>query len=206
MNTLSMRSLIAALLVMAFAGLQAQDISENESNSLGDQYNELKAKSNNYQIYKVVKEASLDAFWSSVRDTLGNERREINELNAEVKNLKAEVNSLNDQVAERDKALEEQAYQIDHMSFLGIQLTKGTYITVTWVIIFALFITALVLYFRFQSAHSVTAKTKKEFSTLQDEFDAHRQRTRESETKLKRDLQTEINRVEELKAQLDGNG
>lgn len=200
-----MRSLFAALLLMAFSALQAQDLSENESNSLGDQYNELKSKSNNYQIYKVVKEASLDAFWSSVRDTLANERKEINELNAEVKNLKAEVKSLNAQVEDRDNALEEQAFQIDHMSFLGIQLTKSTYITVTWIIIFALLITALVLYFRFQSAHSVTAKTKKEFATLQEEFDAHRQRTRDTETKLKRDLQTEINTVEELKAQLEGN-
>jgi peptidoglycan hydrolase CwlO-like protein len=200
-----MRSLFAIFLVMCTTALQAQENQESESNNLGDQYNELKSKSNNYQIYKVVKEASLDAFWASVSDTLANERKEITSLKAEVKNLKSEVSSLNNQVSERDEALEEQAYQIDHMSFLGIQLTKGTYITVTWIIIFALLITALVLYFRFQSAHSVTAKTKKEFNSLQEEFDAHRQRTRDNETKLKRDLQTEINRVEELKAQLEGN-
>jgi hypothetical protein len=37
---------------------------------------------------------------------------------------------------------------------------------------------------------------------LQEEFEDHKKRTREKETKLKRDLQTEINQVEELKAKL----
>jgi septal ring factor EnvC (AmiA/AmiB activator) len=72
-------------------------------------------------------------------------------------------------------------------------------------LIFALLIAALVLYFRFQSANRITQQTRKEYQTLQSEFDEHRQRTRENETKLKRDLQTEINRVEELKGK-SGSG
>lgn len=199
----AMKSCFAALAALLFTfTLSAQD--EEAANTLPEQYENLKSKSNNYQIYKVVKEASLDEFWSGVKDTISDERARIKALNAEVTDLKKEVTSLNEEVASRDAALEEQEFMIEHMSFLGIPLTKTAYITFTWILIFGLFIAAAVLYFRFRSAHRVTAQTRKEMHVLQDEFDSHRKRTRENETKLKRDLQTEINRVEELRNKSEG--
>src|SRR6056297_453354 len=72
----------------------AQDDNAPESNSLDDQFNELKKSSNNYQDYKVVKKVSLDRFWSSVADTLEENNAEIKNLKEEVKSLKAEVSSL----------------------------------------------------------------------------------------------------------------
>jgi septal ring factor EnvC (AmiA/AmiB activator) len=194
----------AFALLLAVSALMAQETTTVDE-TLKNQFDELKSKSNNYQIYKVVKESSLDNFWSSVRDTIKADRTKINELLKEVAALKSEVSSLNAQVAERDAKLEEQVYQIEHMEFMGIGLTKGTYIVFTWILIFALLIAALILYFRFQSANKVTVQTRKEYQSLQNEFEEHRQRTRENETKLKRDLQTEINRVEELKGK-SGSG
>ncbi len=198
LKSTAMKFCFAAAAVIFFtAALHAQD--EGTANTLPEQYETLKSKSNNYQIYKVVKEAALDDFWSGVKDTLRDERARIEALNAEVADLKKKVASLNKEVASRDASLEEQEFMIEHMSFLGMPLTKTAYITLTWVLIFGLFIAAAVLYFRFRSAHKVTAATQKEMRTLQDEFESHRKRTRENETKLKRDLQTEINRVEELR-------
>jgi septal ring factor EnvC (AmiA/AmiB activator) len=194
----------AFALLLAVSALMAQETTTVDE-TLKNQFDELKSKSNNYQIYKVVKESSLDNFWSSVRDTIKADRTKINELLKEVAALKSEVSSLNAQVAERDAKLEEQVYQIEHMEFMGIGLTKGTYIVFTWILIFALLIAALILYFRFQSANKITVQTRKEYQSLQNEFEEHRQRTRENETKLKRDLQTEINRVEELKGK-SGSG
>jgi len=198
-----MRALIFSLSLLIGSIAMAQD--DNESNSLQDQYNDLKAKSNNYQIYKVVKETSLDAFWASAKDSLKIERSRIQALQTEVNGLNKEVAQLQTQVSTRDEQLAEQEHQIEHMSFLGASLTKSSYITLTWAIIFALLIAAVIFYVRFYSANSITSKTRAEMQQLQEEFEHHRQRTRDNETKLKRDLQTEINRVEELKAQLEGN-
>lgn len=198
-----MRTLLLTFFIAFASVLNAQDT--EEANTLPNQYDDLKSNSNNYQIYKVVKETSMDAFWFSVRDTLKAERAEITSLKNEVAGLKKEVSSLNAQVSERDTKLQEQEHMIEHMSFLGISLTKGTYVAFTWVLIFILFAAALVLYFRFHGAHKVTAETRREIESIQLEFESHKQRTRENETKLKRDLQTELNRVEELKAQLEGN-
>ncbi len=199
-----MKILITAFaFLFAFHGLIAQD-SDGPAN-LGQQYDELKSSSNNYQIYKVVKETALDNFWNTVKDTLNSQNARIDALTKEVNGLNSEVSTLNAQVTERDELLENQDYQIETMEFLGIGLTKSSYIVFTWVLIFALLITALLLYYRFKTANSVTVSTRKEYEALQIEFDAHRQRTRENETKLKRDLQTELNRVEELKGMIGGD-
>jgi len=193
----------AIVLIIAIpftAGAQAGG--NDDANTLEEQYFELKDESNNYQVYKVVKEAKMDAFWSSVADTLSENRSEIIELKAEVKSLKSEVSTLEAGIAERDSSLSDQSYMIEHMSFLGLDMTKSGYSTMTWSIIFILIIAVLILYFRYNSANRVTRTTKKEFDSLHEEFEDHKKRSREKETKLKRDLQTEINRVEELQSKL----
>lgn len=169
------------------------------SNDLHSQFKEMKSSSNSYQIYKVVKETSLDNFWKSIADTLKEDRNQIKSLNTEVAGLNNELSGLKNQVNERDASLEEQEYQIEHMSFLGMGLTKATYVTFTWALIFILFIAALILYFRFNSANKVTVKAKNEYNALDEEFEAHKKRSRETESKIKRELQTEINTVQELK-------
>ena|SRR5690606_23356332 len=191
--------------IIAFFTISLTALSQGEpkeANDLQKQFQEMKSTSNNYQIYKVVKESSLDNFWKSVADTLKEDRNQIKSLNAEVAALNIELSDLKNQVSERDASLEEQEYQIEHMSFLGMGLTKGAYVTFTWILIFILFIAALILYFRFNSANRITIKAKSEYNALDEEFEAHKKRSRETESKIKRELQTEINMVQELKQKL----
>lgn len=192
-------------LITLFLILSATAFSQDEPevrNDLKNQFQEMKSSSNNYQIYKVVKESSLDNFWKSVADTLKVDRNQIQSLNAEVAGLNEEVAELKDQVSERDASLEEQEYQIEHMSFLGMGLTKATYVTFTWILIFILLIAVIILYFRFNSANKITVAARNEYASLNEEFEAHKKRSRETESKIKRDLQTEINTVQELKQKL----
>lgn len=191
--------LFIALLVSSIGFSQSDSL---QANDLESQYLTLKDKSNNYQVYKVVKEASMDQFWNSVDDTLATNRTQISALNQEVKSLKAEVSNLNTQVSERDANIVDQASQIENMNFLGMSISKGSYVAFSWSIIFALIIIALVLFMRFKSAHSVTKQAKTDHETVTQEFEAHKQRARENESKLKRDLQTELNLVVDLKQKL----
>lgn len=183
------------------SGAQTTQTGDGEeiSNDLNAQFEQLKSRSNNYQEYKVVKKTALNSFWNSVEDTLKANGSEIHSLKGEVRDLETEVADLKTQVANRDKALDEREFQIEHMDFMGMSLTKSTYITLTWTLIFVLLIAVVVLWVRFKSAHSVTRNTRDELRVLQDEFDQHRKNSREKETKLRRDLQTEINRVEEFR-------
>lgn len=193
--------LIALLATLPFSGI-AQEGDSDEPNTLENQYIKLKKNSNSYQQYKVVDKIKFDGFWSAVEDTLNENSAEISGLNTEVVTLKKTVSTLESNLTERDSSLSNQSYQIEHMSFLGIDMTKGGYITFSWVIIFVLILAVLILFFRFSSANKTTKGTKKDFSQLQEDFDEHKRKKRDKETKLMRDLQTEINRVEKLKGKL----
>lgn len=202
---MKLKLIILVFTLFTFSNGFCQTAAQDEAqtvNTLSSQYKQLKDEANNYQIYQVVKESALDNFWGSVADTLHETSVTIASLNAEVAKLKNQVKELKSQVAERDTSLSKQEYNIDHMSFLGMMLTKSTYVVITWIIIFILLIIALILFFRFQNANKVTVRTRKEFAQLQEEFEMQRKKARETESKIKRDLQTELNRVEELKSQL----
>lgn len=209
MKRLNMKPKVLLLLCVALgtfsitsAQTEGTSSDTEDSNELEAQFERLKDRSNNYQEYKVVKKTALNAFWNSVEDTLDDTREEINELKSEVAKLESQVGDLENQVSQRDKALEEREFQIEHMDFLGMSLTKSTYITFTWTLILILVIAVIVLWIRFKSAHSVTRNTREELRILQEEFEEHRKNSREKETKLRRDLQTEINRVEEMRGKL----
>ena len=192
------------VLVFLFSSLtsfsqDSQEETTEPDNTLENQFREMKASSNTYQIYKVVKMTSLDQFWKSVADSLKVERDEVKSLKTEVGSLNSEVGNLEGQISERDAHMEDQEFQIEHMSFLGMSITKGAYVTITWIIIFILFFAAIILYFRFKNANRVTVKAKNEYSELNEEFENHKKRSRETESKIKRELQTELNTVQELK-------
>jgi septal ring factor EnvC (AmiA/AmiB activator) len=205
MKKLRLKHSIFFLLTLFSVTLFAQGEEEEEvPNTLEYQFIQLKKKSNNYQQYKVVEKIKLDNYWFSVRDTLEETGAEIRSLKKEVASLNSQVGNLQNEVTEKQDSLANQAYQIEHMSFLGMDMTKTGYKTFSWVLIFALLVVVIVLYMRFSSANKVTQTTRSEFSELSNEFEEHKQRTRERETKLKRELQTEINKVEEMKSKLGG--
>lgn len=193
--------LLTTFALLSYIAAFSQEDSDS-SNTLFDQFENLKKTSNNYQNYEVIDRAKLEAFWSQIDDSLTVQQQEISSLKKDLSSTQQNVSNLESQVSERDSKIGEQAELIDNMSFLGIQIGKGTYVTITWAIIFALIALVLIIYFRFKNANKVTTETRKEIQSLQEEFETHRQRSRENETKIKRDLQTEINRVEELKERL----
>jgi outer membrane murein-binding lipoprotein Lpp len=189
------------LLPLLFAIISFSLNAQDSSNTLNAQFEKLKSESNNYQIYKVVEKSALNDFWDTVEDTLNDNAAKINKLQSDVNKLSGNVSKLENTVEQKDKELEDQASKIENMQFLGMDMTKSSYVIFTWTIILVLFIIVLVLYFRFKKANRVTKQKRIDYNELQEEFEAHRKRSRETETKIKRDLQTEINRVEEMKSQ-----
>ena len=192
------KSLLIGLFFISVASLYAAP----PAATLKQQFEELKEGSNSYQDYKVVKETRLNAFWHTVADTLAQyqqqvaaNRKQISELSQEVAVVKGQLNEQQSQVSslEHDKA---------RITFLGMDLLKNTYTTVVWLLIGTLFVTLLTLLYRFRISHRITAGTQRDHAHLQEEFEEFRKRAHEREVRIKRELQTERNRVEEIKQKL----
>lgn len=58
---------------------------------------------------------------------------------------------------------------------------------------------AALAYMMFMKSNRVTSRSRKELGALEQEFEDHKNKARETQVKLKRELQTSINKMEEMK-------
>ena len=184
---------IIGILFVAVAHLSlAQD-------SLQVKYQNMIESTETFNQYKVIPRTMLDAFWAEAVDSLQQNGRAIRSLSGQVQSQSDSIRSL---TAQRDNVqgqLDESLTLNDSISFLGANLTKGTYHFIVWGLILALVVTAIVFYVMFLNSNRVTSRSKKELETLQLAYEEHKNQSREKQVKLKRELQTAINTIDEMK-------
>ncbi|MEQ9022021.1 MAG: hypothetical protein RLN82_04575, partial [Pseudomonadales bacterium] len=104
------------------------------------------------------------------------------------------------ELAEVQARLDESLELNDTIYFLGIPFSKVGYHIMVWVIIIALAVLGVMAYFMFIRSNSVTKRAKREFDSLQAEYEEHKTKARETQVKLKRELQTAVNQLNERRS------
>lgn len=193
--------------VFVFVGSSFVCFSQTESASEGNQplrtqFQEMLDKSETYTDYKVIRRTNLDQFVRAMQDSLNTNRAEINQLKGTIATQKEEINSLRGRISVLEGQLAESEKLRDSLSFLGLNINKATYHTIVWIIIAALVVFGIFMYSSFYRSNKITAKSKKEYESLKTEFEEHKKKSHERQIKMGRELQTERNKVEELKAKL----
>lgn len=193
---------IVLLLLISSADISAQNEAKGGSQTLREQFQEIIDKSETYTEYKVIRRTKLDQYSKSVQDTLNTNRSQINGLNRKVADQQDQISSLRGQITALEAQLADSEEQRNNLSFLGINLNKATYHIIVWVIIAALAVFGIIAYSSFMRSNVITTKTKKEYKELEVEYEDHKRNSHERQIKTGRELQTERNKVEELKAKL----
>ncbi|NJN25106.1 MAG: hypothetical protein HC819_03530 [Cyclobacteriaceae bacterium] len=170
--------------------------------SLKSQFQEMIDKAESYTEYKVIKRTTLNEFYGSVQDSLSANRSEIGSLNNQVADQKSQIKQLSDRITSLEEQLAKSEELRESLSFLGLNLNKTTYHWIVWILILGLAIFGFFAYTSFVRSNAITNKTKKEYTTLETEFDEHKKSSHEKQIKIARELQTERNTVEELKGKL----
>ena len=176
-------------LYLAFLNSQAQ--------SLQEKYDEMLEKTETYEQYKVIPRTRLNAFWSETVDSLNDQATTINALRSEVATQQIEINSLKNEIAEIQVKLDESLRLNDSIYFIGIPFSKIGYHIMVWLIIAVLTTLGALSYLMFLRSNRITSKVKREYETLDKEFEEHKTNAREKQVKLKRDLQTAVNQLNE---------
>lgn len=195
--------LIIGMIFLASTVVIGQDIevsgdTTEGSNTLSQQFNSLKDNSNSYQEYKVIKLTSLNTFWSNVNDSLAAIQKEIIVANNNITSLQQNLDSLKNKLEAREAALEKSEYDIAHLSVLGMDVQKESYVSFTWGVFFVLLLLLGIAIAKYRSSNKVAVEKKSDYEALNNELNDCKQKAREKEIKLMRDLQTERNHVEEL--------
>ncbi|CAL2101317.1 conserved exported protein of unknown function [Tenacibaculum sp. 190130A14a] len=185
--------ILALAVILGTISSNAQE-TPNTPNTVENQFKELYKKSNNYQIYKVVKKNDFLALQKSTLDSvktlkksITNKEKQINQHLGSIKGLQAKIDKLNSD-------LSTSIAKEDSISVLGIQLQKGTYNTLLWSIIIGLFSALAFFVYKFNNSNAVTKETRNSLLATEEEFEAHKKKAIEREQKLRRQLQDEINK------------
>jgi hypothetical protein len=185
--------------------------------TLQQQFNSIKARSSSYtefnQAYKVVRVDQLDRLWKNVQDSLKGREHSIRQAGKateqalkktrqDLEAQQAEVQALKLDNQRKEQAIKKTAHDVTSLSVFGLDMDKQLYVILSWVVILGLGLLAGVFFFLYRKGKVVTDEKIHAFEAISQEYKEHKQNAREREIKIKRDLQTEANKVEELNQQI----
>lgn len=187
------------------------------SNGLASQFNKLKDNSNSYrekgEAYKVVNVSALDAFWANVQRTMQQSekklldgskqtRQDLAQAQTTIAQQKKQLQVLKAENAQKEHEVQKSASAIANISVLGLDMPKQLYVLLTAIIIIALLVVLAVMMAIYKRNKQVTDAKQRAADEMEQELNECKKTSREKELKLKRELQTEMNRVEELNKEI----
>ena len=167
--------------------------------SLNAKYQNMIETTETFNQYKVIPRTRIDAFWTEVMDSLRDGSATIKALRQEIAVQIDTISSLSSANTSIQSQLDESLTLNDSIAFVGVNLSKTTYHLIVWGIIVVLAVLAVVVYMMYLKSNRVTVRSNRELETLHSQFEDHKSKARETQVKLKRELQTSINKIEEMK-------
>ena len=162
--------------------------------TIESQFDYLYRKSSSYQEYKVVKKTFYQKIKGNVLDSMQALKKDLVDTKKlvevqgnEIKSLKSDLLTTNDNLVSVTK-------EKDDIKFLGMPMTKASYNSLLWTIIFSLVALLLFFIFRFKSSNTITVQSKNLLNDTEKEFEAYKAKALEREQKVRRELQDELNK------------
>ncbi|MDX1627105.1 MAG: hypothetical protein R3345_00315 [Fulvivirga sp.] len=186
--------IVFVMIFITVLPVEGQDSNDQE---LNDQFNELKENSEDYRQYKVIEKTKLNEFWTIVNDSIDKLEGTIQSLQEENAQKSTKIKSLNDQIDENRNEIDDLMTQTTTISVFGLPVDKSTYIFISFFIAGVLVLVIFFLVYQFKDARR-TAKVKvRDYENLHREFEDYKRNALEKQMKLRRELQTAQNKLEE---------
>lgn len=181
--------LLIVVLSLCTSGIQSMNAQNTmpevmDTASFDSQMEYLEERTRIYNGFRAIRDDIFLKMKENALDSLQKEKLEVARLSSEVAERDLQIETLNSDLT-RAKNEKDQAIRTkDSFTFLGIQLQKGLYNTIMWIIVLGLAFLAVILFLLFKRNHAVTAQTKKELENIQEAFEEHRKASREKYEKL----------------------
>lgn len=166
--------------------------SQENTNSIDNQFKAVYKKSNSYLEYKVILKKDYGDIHDNVLDSLKVYNQQLNSKNTLINSQKTTINLLEKEKKETTLKLTEALNKENSVSIFGKQLSKGLYSFILFTIIIALLISLGYFIYKFNNSNLFTVAAKNELENVESEFNAFRKKSLEREQKLRRKLQDEV--------------
>jgi hypothetical protein len=198
-----MKKLCIALFLFIIIPLAVSSQDEmNTNQSISETYKELYDKSETYNDYKVFRISTINALMSKIQDSLRVQKQAIADGKQKTADLNNTIESLNVKIEELDQELKQTQKVAGSISLFGLLISKITYNILLWCIIAGLVVLLVIAYGSHSRSLKLYSIARKEFTDLNEEFEEYRRTSQENKVKIGRELQTERNKVAELKSRL----
>lgn len=191
-------------LIMLIIGIQAnaQTTSaaiDNSPRSIQERYQLMKGNSQTFQDYKVIKETILDGVWKISTDTIKKLTDRLKLSNSELVASKAELSRIQNELKLKEASIVDITFDSTHLSVLGIEMTKGFALFLFFFIVAGLISIILFILFRMKLMITEVRQSNLIANNLTHDFDDFKKSALDKQAKLSRELQTERNKLQELK-------
>lgn len=188
-----MKSVLFAITLLSAGTLFGQDVNE--------QYNDLVKNSETFKDYKVIKINELNTFWKNVLDSVNHRDQSITALQNQVEEQKSQIDKQSVEIESLKQTINDLKEQTSSIEFLGITAEKIVFKVLVVAIGIALLAIIGVLLFQLKDKLSLARAKVKDFDVLENKFEEFRKTSLEKQMKLRRDLQTERNKLDEIRSE-----
>jgi hypothetical protein len=184
----------SAYLIIALAA-NAQDT----LNTLDSKWNYMLSKAENYEAYKVINKNQLNEVYKSIKDTLTQLRAGLAAERLKVKGQNDQILLLNKQIKDEKTKFDQVSDEKDSIGFMGMQINKYAYVSLLWIVLIGIAAGSVLMFFLYRNSKNITRTKSQEYSVLEKQLEEAKAARTETERKLKREMQTLINKLDELK-------
>ena len=126
-------------------------------------------------------------------------KNEVELLKKEIETKDSSINDLEASIADKDGQIEELEGQTSSIEVFGIEMLKSTFIFFSFFISGILILALIFLMYKFKDNNNIAKAKVKDYNKLNDEFENYKRNALEKQMKLRRDLQTAQNKLEETR-------
>ncbi len=191
-----MRFKVLVIFLMTVFAIQFKAKSQDNAN-LSEQYQNMIEGSETFEIYKVIPITKMNEFGQIMNDSVQNLKENVASAKSAMMKAETERDSAKSQMNKLSSELEEAEKAVDQMPLLGIPMSKTTYNIVMWSIVVILIAGLVIVYIMFLNSFRMTRQAKKDKELVDQELEDLRKRSHEKQVKIKRELQTALNKLEE---------
>jgi hypothetical protein len=189
--------LIFAVIIITAGKANSQTVIPPEltGNALKEQIKYMEEHTRIYENYRAIREDMYQKLNTNILDTLAAKQSIIAGLKNITTSLKAENDSLKTLQEITSKNLEEMTATKNSIKVLGIEVNKGSYNSIMWIIVAGLICVLSIGFLGFKKCLVNSLRTGKELEKLREEFEAYRQSSRITREKLEMDHFNEIKKL-----------
>jgi hypothetical protein len=184
----------SAYLIIALAA-NAQDT----LNTLDSRWNYMLSKAENYEAYKVINKNQLNEMYKSIQDSLAKFRADLLAEKNKVKDQNNQILLLDKQIKDGKTKFDQVSDEKNSIGFMGIQINKYAYVSLLWIVLIGVAAGSVLMFFLYRNAKNIARAKSQEYSVLEKQLEEAKAAKTETERKLKREIQTLINKLDELK-------